>query len=216
MMMDEFQSETNHYCNNEIDKFMSIHTSVARGQGKQVRRVPVIMIGNAVTLLNPYYAQMGISERLRDNTKFLRGDGYVLEQGYIDTASIAQKESGFNRAFGKAKYSTYASQNVYLNDSKSFVEILTGKSKYLATIKYNNNNFAIREYSELGIIYCDDKTDNTFPFKIAVDTANHNINYVMLKQNDFFISNLRYFFDHGCFRFKNLLCKEAILKCLSY
>lgn len=216
MMMDEFQSETNHYCNNEIDKFMSIHTSIARGQGKQVRRVPVIMIGNAVTLLNPYYAQMGISERLRDNTKFLRGDGYVLEQGYIDTASIAQKDSGFNRAFGKAKYSTYASQNVYLNDSKSFVEILTGQSKYLATIKYNNNNFAIREFSELGIIYCDDNADKTFPFKIAIDTADHNINYVMLKQNDFFISSLRYFFDHGCFRFKNLLCKEAILKCLSY
>lgn len=159
---------------------------------------------------------MGIPERLRDNTKFLRGDGYVLEQGYVDTASIAQKESGFNRAFGKAKYSTYASQNVYLNDSKSFVETLTGKSKYLATIKYNNNNFAIREFSELGVIYCDDKADNTFPFKIAIDTADHNINYVMLKQNDFFISSLRYFFDHGCFRFKNLLCKEAILKCLSY
>ena len=37
MLFDEFQSETNHYCTDEIRKFLSIHTSVARGQGEQVR-----------------------------------------------------------------------------------------------------------------------------------------------------------------------------------
>ena len=31
MIFDEFQSETNHYCDNETKKFISIHTSIARG-----------------------------------------------------------------------------------------------------------------------------------------------------------------------------------------
>ena len=30
MMFDEFQSETNHYCGDEVNKFISLHTSVAR------------------------------------------------------------------------------------------------------------------------------------------------------------------------------------------
>ena len=38
----------------------------------------------------------------------------------------------------------------------------------------------------------------------------------MLKNNDMFITNLRYFFEHGAFRFKDLKCKEALLKCISY
>ena len=60
------------------------------------------------------------------------------------------------------------------------------------------------------------KADTTFKLKITVSTDDHDINYVMLKRNDFFIQNMRYFFEKGCFRFKNLSCKEAILKTLSY
>lgn len=216
MMFDEFQSETNHYCTDEIKKLLSVHTSVARGQGKQVRYVPIYMLGNMVSIINPYYVELGISNRLDCNTKFLRGDGFVLEQGFIDTASKAQKESGFNRAFSSNSYVAYSSENVYLNDSYSFIEKPTGKSKYIATLRFKGNDYGIKQYADAGVIYCDDKADNTFPIKITVTTDDHNINYVMLRQNDIFISNLRYFFERGCFRFKDLKCKECILTALSY
>lgn len=216
MIFDEFQSETNHYCDNETKKFISIHTSIARGQGEQVRYVPVYMLSNPVSIINPYYVEMGISGRLKDDTKFLRGDGFVLEQGYIESASIEQKNSGFNRAFSKNSYTAYSSECVYLNDNKAFVEKPAGKSKYLCTLRYKGSDFALREYTESGLIYCDDKADSSFLTKISVTTDDHNINYIMLKRNDFFLSNLRYFFEHGCFRFKDMRCKEAVLSALSY
>lgn len=216
IIFDEFQSESNRYCDNEIKKFLSIHTSIARGQGKQVRRVPVYMLSNAVTMINPYYIALGISERLNNETKFLKGDGYILEQGFIESASKQQSESGFNRAFSGDKYVTYSSQNIYLNDNATFIEKPKGKSTYLATLKYNGCNYGIREFTEEGIIYCDDKADITFRTKLTVTTDDHEINYVMLKRNDIFINMLRYYFDHGCFRFKDLKCKECVLKCLSY
>ena len=99
ILFDEFQSETNHYCDREITKFLSIHTSIARGQGEQVRYVPIFMLANQVSIINPYYVELDIATRLNENTNFLRGDGYVLENGFIETASRAQKESGVNRAF---------------------------------------------------------------------------------------------------------------------
>ena len=80
MLFDEFQSETNHYCPDEIRKFLSVHTSVARGQGEQTRYVPVFMLSNPVSIINPYYVEMGSSERLSSDVRFLRGHGYVLEQ----------------------------------------------------------------------------------------------------------------------------------------
>lgn len=216
MIFDEFQSETNHYCNDEIKKLLSVHTSVARGQGEQVRYVPVYMLSNPVSIINPYYVEMGISNRLKDDTKFLRGDGFVLEQGFIDSASEEQKKSGFNKAFSKNKYVAYSSESVYLNDNQSFVDKLVGKSRYLCTLRYKGVDYAIREFSEIGVLYCDDKSDSTFRLKITVTTEDHQINYVMLKRNDFFLSNLRYLFERGCFRFKDLKCKEAVLHALSY
>lgn len=216
ILFDEFQSETNHYCTDEIRKFLSVHTSIARGQGEQNRYVPVYMLSNPVSIINPYYVEMGISNRLNDNTKFLKGDGYVLEQGYVESASIAQKESGFNRAFSKNEYVAYSTECVYLNDNVSFIEKPDGIGRYLATIKYKNTEYAIREYAEKGIIYCDDKPDKTFKYKLTVTTEDHEVNYVMLKRNDLFLSNLRFYFEKGCFRFKDLKCKEAVLNALSY
>lgn len=216
LIFDEFQSETNHYCSDEIKKLLSVHTSIARGQGEQVRYVPIYMLSNPVSIINPYYIELGISNRLRNDTKFLRGDGFVLEQGFIESASDVQKASGFNRAFASNKYVAYSSENVYLNDNKTFIEKPNGKSNYICTLKYNGTLFGVREFPELGLLYCDDKPDTTSRNRITVTTNDHEINYVMLKKSDFMLSNFRYFFERGCFRFKDMRCKDAILKALSY
>lgn len=216
LFFDEFQSETNHYCPDEVQKFISVHTSIARGQGEQTRYVPVYMAANPVSIINPYYVEMGISQRLNSNTRYLKGSGFVLEQGYVESAANAQRESGFNKAFSKNKYSAYSTEGVYLNDSIAFIEKPKGISRYLATFKMNGKEYGIREFPELGIIYCDDKPDSTYKTKISVTTDDHEVNYVMLKRNDLFLSQLRYYFEKGCFRFKNLSCKDVVLKALSY
>ena len=167
-------------------------------------------------MLNPYYVQLGVCDRLREDTKFLRGSGFVMEQGFVKSASEAQKLSGFNKAFAKNNYTAYSTEGVYLNDNKAFIEKPSGRSLYICTLKYEGIDYAIREYTEAGIMYCDDHADSTFGNKIVVTTDDHEINYVMLKRNDFFLSNLRYLFEKGCFRFKDLRCKDAVLHALAY
>ena len=216
LIFDEFQSESNTYCPNEIKKFISVHTSMARGQGEQNRYLPVYMLSNPVSLINPYYVELGISSRLTDETRFLRGDGFVLEQGFVESAADAQKSSGFNKAFSRNSYVAYSSESVYLNDNKAFVDRPQGVGRYMATLKYNGQTYGIREFAEAGVIYCDDRADETFPLKITVTAVDHELNYVKLKRNDLFLFNLRYYFERGCFRFKDLRCKEAVLKSLSY
>lgn len=216
MIFDEFQSETNNYCADEIAKLISVHTSIARGAGKQVRYVPIFMLANTVSLINPYYVELGICNRLKSDTKFLRGRGFILEQGFIESASEAQKESGFNRAFANNRYVAYSAESVYLNDNTAFIEKMGGTSRYLATIRYNGVDYGIREFAEQGIIYCDNRPDLSFPRKISITTEDHNVNYVMLKSNEMFFYTMRYYFENGCFRFRDLKCKEALFKAISY
>ena len=216
MLFDEFQSESNHYCDNEIEKFISLHTSVARGNGKQVRYVPVFLLGNYVSMLNPYFYALRISDRLQLETNFMRGDGWVLEQGFNTSASDLQKQSAFNRAFATNEYTRYNTEKYYLNDQDAFIERPSGSGKYLCTIIHNGKLYGIREFRESGIVYCDNSADESFPIRLCVNPEDHDINYVMLRKNDMFINLLRWYFEHGAFRFKNLECKKAILEICVY
>lgn len=217
MIFDEFQSEINHYCGQEVEKLISIHTSVARGQGKQVRYVPVYMISNPVSLINPYYTSLGIGARLQAQTHFLRGNGWVLEQGFNESASNAQKESAFNKAFANSKYMAYNTEAVYLNDNTAFIEKpTTGKGTYKLTLRYKGNDYGVIEYTQEGIIYVSNKADTSYPTRIAVTTEDHQINYVMLDSYAGYIAVLRRLFERGIFRFKDLNCKEALMAAIGY
>lgn len=218
MLFDEFQLESGLYLKDEVAKLHSVHTSVARGNFEQVRYVPLYLVGNPVSLLNPYYIRFGIASRLKQETKFLRGDGFVLEQGFNDSASKAQLASGFNRAMlagGDADFVAYAAQGVYLNDSQAFIDAPKGKSRYVATLRYEGRDIGIRLYPELGIVYADSKADLSYPLKVTVKTKDHDVNYVMLRSNAPLLINLKWYFERGCFRFKDLLCKECILTALA-
>lgn len=215
ILFDEFQSESGNYCPNEITKFLSILKSVSRGQGEQYRYVPVYMLSNPVTILNPYFVKMGISTRLKNETKFLKGDGWILEQCYNESAAMAQSNSGIDRAFPSEQYISYSSEGTYLNDSLSFIDTPKGNSIYMCTLKIYNTEFGIREFVTSGLIYCSYNVDSTCNRKICVTTDDHEINYVMLKKNDYIIRLLRYYFSKGCFRFKDLTCKDAVISALS-
>ena len=66
------------------------------------------------------------------------------------------------------------------------------------------------------MIYVTDSYDASFPTKLSLTTDDHNINYVMLAKNALIINNFRLLFNKGCFRFKNLECKQMVIQMLSY
>lgn len=218
ILFDEFQSETNNYLPDEISKFISVHTSIARGQGAQSRYVPVYMLSNNVNILNPYFVELGISERLEPNTKFLKGKGYVLEQGFNENAQDAQKNSRFMVAFSGNKYAYYSSSSSYLYSDTAFIEKVKGISKYLCTVRYDGTNYAIREYqSENGsCLFCDNSVDESFRLKIAVNASDMIPSFQMRLSNDLTINVLRKYFNNGWFKFKNQQCKAAIINLLKY
>ena len=202
MFFDEFQSETNHYCPDEIIKFMSVHTTISGG-----RYLPVYMCSNAVSMINPYYTAFRFSARLQKDTKFLRGHGVVLEQAYIDSAAQKLKQSGFMRAFGDNKYIDYSTENVYLDDNSTFIQKMTGDNDYILTLISEGKEFSIKKYGD--ILYVDDKADKTFPQRIAVKATDHGVDSILLPEATIPYLMCKKYFNFGQVRFKNILCKQA-------
>lgn len=216
MFFDEFQEEFNEYCDGELDKFFTLHTCVARGHGETNRHVPVFMASNAVSMLNPYYTQFGIASRLKEDTKFLRGHGWVLECCFNENASNALKSSGFAKAFAGTKTYDYATQNVYLRDSKVFIGKPDGKADYMFTLKYSDKYFGVAEYRDQAILYISSTYDAYYPIKYAVTTDDMQPNYLALTAMSGIISIMRTYFNAGLVRFENLQCKQAFLYAIGY
>ena len=216
MVFDEFQSETNHYCPNELNKLLSLHTSIARGGGEQVRRVPLYMLSNKVSIINPYFLSLGISDRLQADTKYLKGDGFVLEQTYMEEVANMQLDSAFNRAFINEDYVAYSAQNVYLNDNEAFIEKPKGFSSYICTIKSGDKDYAVRYYNNDKVYFMDTSTDKDFGVRLSADAFSHEKNYVMIGGNNPYITFLRVQFERGRMRFKNQECKSVFFEMLRY
>lgn len=207
IIFDEFQPESGNYLSGEIDKFYSVHTSIARGGGKQVRRVPVYMLSNYISMLNPYYTAWEVSKYIRANTRFLRLPGVVIEMGWNESAASAQAETGFAKAFSKSRYADTTRERIYLNDKLTLIGKPQGNGRYIATVFYAGKPFALRMFG--GIWYMDKSPDLSFPQRIAVTIDDITENVPLFNFHGLFAIQLRQYFNMGAFRFSDLESRQA-------
>lgn len=215
MFFDEYQDEDDLYLPGEVGKLMSLHTTIARGHGKNIRRVPLYMASNTVSVLNPYYSALGISKKIRSNTKILRGDGWVFQKTFNENASKSYRESAFNRAFAGNKYNDFASQNVYLNDNTALIDKPSGHAEYMMSIRYNGEWYSVRKYGT--VVYTAEGYDSMFPRRITfrVDDVVDD-RAVMVASSSYVVTYLRQFFNVGAMRFQNIKCKNMMFDFLAF
>ena len=214
ILFDEFQSETNTYTADEIKKFISLHISIARAPHQPVRYVPVYLISNSITILNPYYTALGITKRITGNERFIRGNGWVLERCGKTAIADMQKESSFLQAFSDNDYLNYISGSKYLNDNETFIENMKiDNAIYYCTVISGNKEYGVRLIQN-GLIYVNDSVDKHSKIKVSATYTDMTETYISKKVYDGLILNLRKKFDSGMFRFRDLESKQAILDLL--
>ena len=210
ILFDEFVPETGQYVSNEIDKFLSIITSIARGGGKQQRYLRVILISNYVSLMNPYYEAMGITERLKPDMKYMKGDGYVVEQVVNEDAKNAVEQNSIIRAFkGGSSYTDYLTGGKYLLDNSALIEIMKGESSYLCTLDYHGKRYGMRLFKD-GVLYIDTKPDTTCKTIIHTSRDDIKANEYLGRYFSDLVRGVKEHYDTGNIRFQTLLCQEAI------
>ena len=211
MFMDEFQ--TTKYCPNEVSEFISLHTSVARGKGKAVRYVPVILCSNAIDITNPYFISLKILRQLQPDTKKLRGEGWVLEIFLNTDVQKEQEASAFNRAFADEKAIKSAINNMWLLGNSSCIckpDSSWGRSIYYCTIQDEDTKYGVRFYPQVGIYYINYSVDMDCKYKYNI-SLDGELNVPLLKTSSM-IKILRENFANGAVRMKDPKVKEMVLK----
>lgn len=215
IIFDEFQLESGDYLKDEPQKFISVLQSITRGNGEQSRKVPTFLLGNMVSIMNPYFIKLGIYKRIKSDTKYLRGYGWIAQFRFNKNASQAIKENPLFKGFSNDDYMKYSSENVYLHDSDCFCEKMNGRYKYICTIFSDGSYYGVREYADKGIVYVTKDYEPTFKMIFVFNVNEHTQNTVMLSKYSWLTKRLKENFYSGILRFDDMKTKNAIFDILA-
>lgn len=216
ILFDEFQSEDDKYLPGEIDKLISIHTSVARRKNEPVRFVRLILLSNKIRMINPYYLSLGISERFEPRTKYMRGHGWVFENLSNPALSDLTKKSRFNVAFENEGYMSYIYDDSFKNSGEYSTIQKKPKGILILTISYKNKTYDITRGDNYFYV-----SDNGQPNIVDIDLDNCEMFFKsrITPPSMMRISNLtqvlRSEFSENRVFFKNVDCKQVFIKSMS-
>mgnify|MGYP003290590736 CR=1 FL=1 len=212
---DEFMPENKTtFLSNEVQRFLSICASVSRGSGDAVRRFPVYFCSNCISVNNPYFLALNppLNKRIRPDTKWVKGNGYVFQkvenQEIIDEHSM----SGMNRAFRGEKSIQYE-DNSWMNDSYTCVEKPSsdwGRELYYATVINGKHTWGVRYFPDVGLYYVGCTYDKTagLCFNIKYDDMTPNI---PILKGTLYMRTLRQAMENGIVRFQTITAKESFM-----
>lgn len=156
IIFDEFIIEEGqkHYLKNEVESFLGLVETIAR-----MNDVTIFMLGNAVTITNPYFLYFDINLPYNNDIATFK-DGLILVQ-YMKNEAYrqAKKLSKFGKLVEDTDYASYAIDNNFRLDNKNFIEKKSGSSKLAFNFKYNDNIYGVWFDYNIGKIYVSNDYD---------------------------------------------------------
>lgn len=217
-LFDEVQPEDGKYVSDEVNKLISLISSISRGGGEQARTVLLFMLSNNISVMNPYFLNLEIYKKLpahvTETAQYVKGDGYVCEFLFNKYAAEEMKEKSTALVF-ESRYNLMNVTAEFMINCNSFIEEkIPGKSTYLFTLKYESEHMAVRRMNNSGIIYVTNTWDKSFKTVIALTELDHDELTLQLRRSTFYMQVLRDSYATGKLRFSNLQIKDRIIKLL--
>ena len=180
IIFDEFLIEEtgySRYLKNEVESFLGFYMSIDRYRG-----CTVFFLANAVTMVNPYTLYFNISLPYGSN---ITRKGDVLLQLVEDKEYIEnRKKTRFGKLIEGTKFSEYAVENKFMNDSKTFIMRKTEKAFYYFTIIYKDNKYGIWCDNHEGKMFVSENVDNCYKVVFSLTVEDHKPNTLLLKSSN--------------------------------
>lgn len=211
---DEFQLvNPRDYVEDEMWKLRSIHKSCARCYGKHVRFLPVILISNMISIINPYFVALGIHKRFNPETKKMRGNGWCLQVTHNQVAADSMLSSPFEMAFGEDEQSQSDNFNKFMDSLNLVGKQNLGQLKMVCVFYVKKRGYGI--WSGKSYFYVSTRFDTSCRHKYALDLDSHNEGTVLITRFEPFFCGLRKYFERGLVRFQDVECRIALVDALA-
>lgn len=198
ILLEEYQPLDGKFVRNEVSLVNSIIRSVARGGGEQVRNDCVlILLGNPITLMNPYLISFGINKLYCTGRKYVFTNSCVAEFSINKESSDKILESGFSDLFSTNAENDAGLDFLIRNDD--YIEKTPGKARYLCTLIMGKQCYGVRIASN-GIVHVGRKYDETCNTVFAFVENDRIGNARIIENRDFTFSFIRDAYKRGKLR----------------
>lgn len=156
-------------------------------------RLRVYLMGNAVDLINPYFAALGITEAPEFGARWFKDKTWYLY--YPDPADYAGKGDG-ERFAEKMRDSASDYGNKFDAGGAAFIAQKTSAAKFAFGVAYKGEEFGIWCDDRAGYYYVNHKIPADADVVFALSTNDNRPNYIVAKRAN---ATLRQFVDLYCF-----------------
>lgn len=210
ILMEEYQIEEGRIIRNEPDKLKSIIRTVGRGNGKIVREVLTVLLGNPVTLMNPYLIYYGIAPLYHGKDGFVRKNR-ICAEFYLENAASEMMKS---HSIAENYHADYDLGKSFLYASDGFIRKCEGKTQYVLTIIYGQTGIGVRRGLKNARIYCTPNPDPNASIVMVLNPNDMTETRELLDRRSVTWDLLRRTFNNGNLFFANLKIKEIMFDLL--
>lgn len=169
-------SSSYHYLRNEVETFLEAYSTVSRD-----RDIKAVFLANNVSMYNPYFLYFGLHlEEGQTRCRVKDGDVILLK---VSSEEFAEhmSQTRFGRIIAGTSYGEYAIGNIALRDTNEFIEKKQGTAYYYFGFYYGGEFFGIWRDDKVGLMYCSEDYDPSYPLKYTLSMADHSPNTLMVK-----------------------------------
>lgn len=185
IIFDEFIIDKGHirYLDNEVEHFLNFYETVARSRND----VRVLFLGNAISLVNPYFVYWNIQPDL--NKRFNRykfddnGLPFIVVEIHKNEEFVAmKKETRFGQGIAGTDFEGMAVDNHFNKDRDDFIEKRPSDSlsKYYCTVHYQGRNYGVWFNNVKQKFYISLKYDVTSKNVYAMTTNDFKVNMYLI------------------------------------
>lgn len=218
VVIDEYQSITGRYTKNEVSNVLAIHISIARGINQHTRIVPLFLLGNFITVMNPWTLHYHLEDMKKadaDNPlRVIRRNKFIAVNHYNADARQAMQDNGTISATADRK-ELNAIQGNYMVNANQFImkKVNQKKFKYICNLQIGTAIYAVRHYTSF--IHCSRKPDLSIRTLYTTEADLHNENSYLFTRMSFPCKIMTEYYNNGCLFFDSLSTKNDILEALS-
>lgn len=179
-LIDDSAGSHDRYLNkgNEMFLFNNFYETVARG-----RDIQVLFIGNAFSMVNPYFLELGI--RINDivENKIYKGKAWTLIFWRDADFIAAREKTQFYQATKDSEFNKHAFQNKFYLDNADFLKKRSDDSEHQFSLVYDGKTYGVWVDWQKGFYYVTTKGAQTNKAKtIAMSLADNKPNNVNIRR----------------------------------
>lgn len=163
---------------NEMFLFNNFYETIARG-----RDIPTFFLGNAFSMVNPYFIELGIRIDEPENNKIYKGKSWTVLFWKDEEYLAAREQTQFYQATANSSFNEHAFGNNFYLDRRDFVRKRSKDSEHQFSLVYLGKTYGVWVDWDKGEYYVSTKGASAPRHKtISMSLADNKPNNVSIRR----------------------------------